>query len=254
MKILITSPIRNQAYCLKKHLTSLLENEEYLKKVIPEADVHYHFLTYNNNDDTETMLENLPTKNLTMETPTIYEPSTKNYKHHSWTREQLKNLGEMRNACLDVSAGEYDFDYAFMVDGDVELRPETLHKLISISKGEHVVSSIIVATWDKCVPSSNYNTELLRDGLTGITPDLNETVKLIKGKKTIECKLVYMIWLIPVKYIRAGIASFFSPDGGMEFKYFSKYLRDSGVKQLMDFEFPGVHMEKSGYWLVYNDS
>ena len=248
MKILLSSPVRNASYCLEAYLKSL----ENLKG---DFEKEYYFITGNNEDQTEKILEKfLHEKEGKLEVEN--EPKISQYQPHLWYPERYRMLGIYRNRCLQ-QAVKVGAEYCSMVDSDIKLHPNTLSRLIEISEGEHVTSTVAFATWDMwnnfVCPSATYDYLLDKDGLTGRGVTLDQIQEDLEENIPKDVAISYMTWLIPTKLIKEKKVSFTIYGPQMEFKYFSKSCRSNGVRQIVDFQYPAQHLERSGISLVYKE-
>ena len=142
-KVLLTTLVRNRAWCLEKVL------ENWLNLNYPKSLMEIFFQTHNNNDSTLSILrsfqesyKNIYSKITLME----YNFPSIDPKEHYWPKRKIDCLRAMRNRYL---AEIKDNDYIFAVDSDIILDPSTLKYLLSLNKD--IVSPVFWATWGNSV-------------------------------------------------------------------------------------------------------
>jgi len=282
--ILITTPIRNSEPTLWEYLTSIEDNITFYKyrmwdKGIGDfgvtdkgrmgsyqPEIGYYFISHDNNDRTLDILDSFCYDNPNANIESLKSGVDLKAERHDWTNDQIMYLSKLRDLCLN-RAEDHNYDYVLMVDSDVILQKQTLHSLIELSQGEHVVNTAILAHWDKGKIHTNYNKVMGKridydtgkvdpnkyDDYNGLQVTTSEIGMDFKTNKPIEVSVAFMSWLIPVKLLdRLSFAG--SGERQFDFKIFSKLCRDNNIKQVVDFKYPATHIEKSGVILKYKES
>ena len=122
MKILIGGPVRQDPDIFSEYIKSVRALE------IPEgctADRHFIF--------NECNLSYLLEANETYEIINTGSEYSCNEKEHVWSKANLDHMSYLRNHMLE-HALKGNYDYYFLVDSDLILRPETMRHLLSQNK------------------------------------------------------------------------------------------------------------------------
>lgn len=233
-RVLITSCIRQKAYCLDKFLDGIY-NLDYPKRLLS-----IYFLEGDSTDNSLEILTKWKDKHMDEYNSVIidkvdWDENRDKFKHHTWTPTHLTHLAHLRDRCLEhVGKNEY----ILMVDGDVKLHPETLKRLIAIQKP--VTTTLLYSRW------------LGRDNLPNIGwVDKNPyecywyPKEFIEKSPTFPVGVLMAVWLIKRDVIDRGIR-FYENDvenKEMEFKVFSKRCRENNIQQWVDTMFPAKHVE-----------
>lgn len=137
MRILITSPIRQDASVLMEFLQSL----ELLEK---PCDCDYYFPYQLDELGASLLLQWCNSKNAETELVFSSVPYLKDQLTHHWPTSLIDWMIELRNKCLDKACtGQYD--YVFLVDSDTYLHPATLKRLLSHQKD--IITEISWTRW-----------------------------------------------------------------------------------------------------------
>jgi glycosyltransferase involved in cell wall biosynthesis len=144
IKILVGSPIKQSPIILAHFLDSIIELQK-----DRSLDVHYFFYDDNDHEESKELLYQFAkNKNVhIIETEETYQYDKDSFTHR-WKNANVRNVSNMKNDILDY-AEHNGFDYAFLIDSDLLLHPNTLQQLLDADKD--IISNIF---WTKWVPDS----------------------------------------------------------------------------------------------------
>lgn len=144
--VVISSLIRNRAWCLPQFLKALGRQV----KTYPANKLSFLFILNDSLDDSENIIENW------------IKSDCQNYKEikiikinfgnsdsvdHTWSDAKLQNMAIMRDKCLEYLKNS-DNEFLFSIDSDVILEhDDVLKHLVGLDKS--VVSEVFWATWEK---------------------------------------------------------------------------------------------------------
>lgn len=139
MKVLIGGPVRQDPDIFKEHLKSIRS------LIVPagcQVDIHFIF----NDCDLSGMLEDSETfEMINTNDEYICDEQT-----HRWTAENLNKMTPLRNNMLR-RALEGGYDYYFLVDSDLVLKPNTL--LLLMAQEKDLIAELF---WTEGEPGSNF--------------------------------------------------------------------------------------------------
>ena len=133
-KILIGAPVRQDHETFYKYLKALNQLET------DGLEVDFFFILHNS-EKLKRFLK--PEQYAIYQSDSIYK--TDDQTHH-WTGNNLADVIEMKNYLLRRTI-EYNYDYFFLVDSDLILKPDTLKRLVSRNK-----QIIAQCFWTKWTP------------------------------------------------------------------------------------------------------
>lgn len=143
--VLVTSLIRNRAWCLPKFLKALDQQT----KTYPPEKLSYLFLINDSVDDSEKILtEWAKTEGKKYRKVQL---TTINFKNsdavdHTWSEAKLQNMARMRDICLD-NLVKSDNEYLFSIDSDIILdHDDTLRHMICLER--QIISEVFWAKWE----------------------------------------------------------------------------------------------------------
>lgn len=134
MKILIGCPIRQKEHILKKYLFNLdrLNTED--------IEVNRYFILHNS-PELKTYFKESEYEEYQSETEYVKTDET-----HIWKEENFKDIVYMKNKLIKKVLDE-GYDYFFLVDSDILLKPETLKHLINQQKD--IIAEVFWTMWSK---------------------------------------------------------------------------------------------------------
>lgn len=140
VSVLIGSSIRQKVEILREFLLSLKR----LKK--DELVVDYCFIDENDDEDAKKLLRDFTDENcgkfiMESKPQDLY---IKDEDTHYWKESLIWKVADNKNMILKF-AKEKEYDFAFLVDSDIVLKPETLVHLTSLNKD--IVSEIFWTKW-----------------------------------------------------------------------------------------------------------
>lgn len=131
-RILIGAPVRQDHNTFYKYLKALNQLDT------KGCQVDFFFILHNS-----PRLKRFLKPNQYIEYASQNEYKRDDVTHH-WTNENLRDVTVMKNALLRRTM-EYKYDYFFLVDSDLILKPETLQRLLS-HKNE-IVAELFWTQW-----------------------------------------------------------------------------------------------------------
>lgn len=144
--VLCGSPIHQKPAILQAFLHSL----KMLERV--QISVSYYFIDDNIDERSSLMLEQFAEDNERV----IVEPSgqedeyEKNENHHVWNEKLIWKVAGFKNRIIE-HARKQQYDFLFLMDSDLVLKPPTLQHLISVNKD--IVSEIFWTRWEPDFPA-----------------------------------------------------------------------------------------------------
>lgn len=142
VSVLISSSVRQKAEILREFLLSLKR----LKK--DGLAVDYCFVDENDDEDAKELLKEF-TDGICGKIIIESRPQDlyiKDGDTHHWKESLIWKVADNKNMILKL-AKEKEYDFVFLVDSDIVLKPETLVHLISLNKD--IVSEIFWTRWRK---------------------------------------------------------------------------------------------------------
>lgn len=131
MRILIGSPVRQEAEILSEFLTSLRELNA------DGIELHYYFIDDNEDIKSKKILRDFKSsvENVIIEdSSNFFAENNIKYvcteSNHIWKKELIERITDFKNKIINYSS-EKDFDYLFFIDSDIVLTPCTLKHLLS---------------------------------------------------------------------------------------------------------------------------
>lgn len=248
-KVVITGPIRNSEHSLSAHLTSVLDLDT------EGLDIEYCYYTYNNKDNTLEILKQFKDTvdvSCTIVHEEIDLQRISIYKEHFWDDQSLLFMQAVRNHCVQMAA-ERKADYAYMVDSDVIMHPQSLKRLIEINNNG-VSGSLLAKTFDKQEPQVNFGMMIIDDGHSNLAIPIgvfNDMPQRTSG--FIEVAVMWGSWLIDKSAFNVLFSELKKNEAyvdAMEFKIFSKNCRHLGISQRIDLKYPGIHLERSFFPVI----
>lgn len=145
-RVLIVSPVRQKPTILKHFLFGLQQ--------LDTTGIETEYLFIDNNDDAHAsqMLREfasqveLPVRRLRIPTG---EPYYRTEIQHQWTESLVWRLAAIKDGALQAVL-QHGFDYAFLVDSDLVLHPQTLRQMIAY--GREIVSQVFWTHWSPDQP------------------------------------------------------------------------------------------------------
>lgn len=145
-RVLICSPVRQKPTILRHFLEGLHR--------LDTTNLEVAFLFIDNNDDaraTEMLREfasqvDAPVYRLRIPTT---EPYHRTEIGHAWTESLCWRLAALKDGALQAAL-KHGYDYAFLVDSDLLLHPQTLRRLISLQRD--IVSQVFWTVWQPGAP------------------------------------------------------------------------------------------------------
>lgn len=140
-RILIVSPVRQKPAILKQFLFGLQQ--------LDTTEIETEYLFIDNNDDPHSshMLREFanqvdaPVRRLRVP---VGEPYTRTEIQHQWTESLIWRLAAIKDGALQAAL-QHGFDYAFLVDSDLVLHPQTLRRMIAYRR--EIVSQVFWTSW-----------------------------------------------------------------------------------------------------------
>ena len=138
-KILIGSPICQDPMVLHAFFMSLRRLQ------IPDCEVFYHFIDDNHNPLSTVFLTDFRNamQNVTVEIPS-HETDSTLYINHRWNHDKIWKVAAYKDSMIDRARRE-GFDYLFLIDSDILLRPETVRHLIS--RERDIIAEVFWTKW-----------------------------------------------------------------------------------------------------------
>lgn len=144
-KVLIGSAVRQDPGILEYFLGSLRELR------VSNCTVDFMFIDDNDDAASSQMLyafRPLRSKTTVIHTVGNREPYVKDERYHQWKETLIWRVAGFKNLIIDHCKRE-KYDYLLLVDSDLVLHPETLHRLIET--GKDIISEIF---WTKWLPDA----------------------------------------------------------------------------------------------------
>lgn len=129
-KILITIPVRNRDWCFAGVLESIREQNYPLK------DIGLFFLLNDSTDRTRDIIEEFTHKEgdrfrgVYIE-ELNFEPQEE-FKDHTWTKDALARISELRNQCIMGFNTMPDYDAMIMMDSDYRIHTNCVKRLVGL--------------------------------------------------------------------------------------------------------------------------
>ncbi len=140
-RVLIASPVRQKPAVLEHFLQGLLRLDT------SGLEVEYFFIDNNDDASASQMLcafaqrANAPVHRLRLPVAEAYHRTE---AYHQWTESLIWRLAAMKDGVLNA-AREHGFDYAFLVDSDLVLHPQTLQRMVACRRD--IVSQVFWTVW-----------------------------------------------------------------------------------------------------------
>lgn len=142
IKVLIGSPIHQKPNILKEFLISLKELNSY------GLELGFYFIDDNEIKESSEILEkiSLEDKNIIVEKSRFNDIYQCNSDSHNWNEKLVWKVAKFKDKIINY-ANENNYDYLFLVDSDLILRPDTLINLINSNKD--IISEVFWTKWNK---------------------------------------------------------------------------------------------------------
>ncbi|GIV04636.1 MAG: hypothetical protein KatS3mg016_0211 [Fimbriimonadales bacterium] len=145
-RVLIVSPVRQKPTILKHFLFGLQQ--------LDTAEIETEYLFIDNNEDghSSQMLREFanqtdaPVRRLRVP---VGEPYIRNEIQHQWNESLIWRLAAIKDGALHAAL-QHGFDYAFLVDSDLVLHPQTLRQMIAYRR--EIVSQVFWTSWSPDQP------------------------------------------------------------------------------------------------------
>ncbi len=141
LRVLIASPVRQKPAVLEHFLHGLLRLDA------SGLEVEYFFIDNNDDVAASQMLRafaqraGAPVHRLRLPVAEAYHRTE---AYHQWTESLVWRLAAMKDGALHA-AREHGFDYAFLVDSDLVLHPQTLQRMVACRRD--IVSQVFWTVW-----------------------------------------------------------------------------------------------------------
>ncbi|MCX7994102.1 MAG: glycosyltransferase family 2 protein, partial [Fimbriimonadales bacterium] len=140
-RVLIISPVRQKPTILHHFLDGLQRLDT------AGLEVEYFFIDNNDTVEASQMLRSfadavsVPVRRLRVPTA---EPYHRTETHHQWTESLVWRLAAIKDGALQATR-EHGYDFAFLVDSDLVLHPQTLKHMITCRRD--IVSQVFWTAW-----------------------------------------------------------------------------------------------------------
>lgn len=145
MRVLIGSPIHQKPAILQAFLQSLNRLDR------DQLHVSYYFIDDNIDAQSSQLLVRFAEKNegVTLERSGEDDHYETNEKQHIWNEKLIWKVAGFKNRIMEY-AKQQQYDFIFLIDSDLVLKPPTLEHLISVKKD--IVSEIFWTRWEPDFP------------------------------------------------------------------------------------------------------
>jgi hypothetical protein len=166
-RVLIASPVRQKPVILQHFLEGLQR--------LDTTGLEVAYLFVDNNDDSQAsqMLRafagqvSAPVHRLRLP---VAEPYRRTETHHHWTESLVWRLAAIKDGILHAAL-QHGYDYAFLVDSDLVLHPQTLRRMVGCQRD--ILSQVFWTVWSHDKPplpnvwyADHYTLYRLRRGQT----------------------------------------------------------------------------------------
>lgn len=145
-RVLIISPVRQKPAILQHFLEGLRQLDT------TGLEVAYFFIDNNDDAHASQMLRtfgrqvNVPVHRLRVP---VAEAYNRTETHHQWTESLYWRLAAIKDGALQAAL-QHGYDYAFLVDSDLVLHPQTLRHMVRYRR--EVVSQVFWTVWTQDKP------------------------------------------------------------------------------------------------------
>ena len=214
---------KDKAHILPNFLDCLLKQD------YPKKSIHLYIRTNDNNDSTETVLNEFIDEHGDSYASVFYndagiDSTLKTFGHHEWNGTRFKILGAIRQESVAYAKG-LGADY-FVVDCDNMIAPFTLSTMVSL-RGLGVIAPML----DSKAAYSNYHYTVDSNGYF-LDSDIYHTIRNRCVKGIIDVAVVHCTYYIALPHL--GNVCYDDGSGRYEYVIFSDSLRKKGVKQYLD--------------------